>query len=124
VDVAILMPSGGNAGNDAQGFMAAHPAGYQMKEYRLRAWFDEAYKPLPCVAKPGHPCPSPDFASYGVGLGNYLTYGSFPPTNAKFALGPTISRLWSWLWVRQPLGYTQGSTDFVFVVRNGLPISA
>jgi hypothetical protein len=58
----------------------------------------------------------------GVGLGNYLSYGNDPPANAKFDLGRTTNRLWNWLWFRKPLGATNGSYDFVLVVRDGLPI--
>ena len=58
----------------------------------------------------------------GTGPGNYLSYGSQPPANAKFDLGRTTSRLWNWLWNRQPLGDVNGSYDFTLVVRDGLPI--
>ena len=98
-DVLILTTT------DAQTFLQQHPTGYAAKTYRLRSWFDESYKPAP----------SP-------GLGPYLSYGSNPPPNAKFDVGRTAARLWSWLWVRQPLGDTHGSYDFVLVVRDGLPI--
>ncbi|MGZ3715960.1 MAG: hypothetical protein ACXVA4_11120, partial [Ktedonobacterales bacterium] len=69
-------------------------------------------------------CPSSDFLLYGVGLDKYLTYGSTPPPNAHFDAGKAANRLWRWLWLREPLGDTHGSTDFVFIVRDGLPISA
>ncbi|MBF6589696.1 MAG: glycosyltransferase family 39 protein [Ktedonobacterales bacterium] len=115
-DVLILLPS------DAQAFMALHPTGYRMKQYKLRSWFDEAYKPLPCVATKSRPCPTSASWGSGVGLPNFLSYGSNPPPNAKFDLGRATSRLWAWLWVRQPLGDTRGSYDFTFVVRDGLPI--
>ena len=117
-DVLILLP-----GEEVQQFLAAHPTGYTMKQYRLRAWFDESYKPLQCVPTKTKTCPPPgDPLLYGQGLGPYLSYGSNPPPNATFNLGKAAPRLWNWLWYRQPLGATTGSYDFVFVVRNGLPI--
>ncbi len=115
-DVLILLPS------DAQTFLAAHP-NYKSHQYKLRSWFDEAYKPLPCQATTGHPCPASANWGAGVGLGNYLSYGSFPPPNARFDLGRATGRLWAWLWQRQPLGDTGGSYDFVFLVRDGVPIT-
>jgi uncharacterized protein (TIGR03663 family) len=118
-DVLILYP-----GADVQAFMQAHPKGYSMKEYVLRSWFDEAYKPqLPCEVQ-GTKCPANvDYAFYGKGVGPWLSYGSNPPPNAKFNAGLAASRLWNWLWFRQPLGSTKGPYyDFVFIVRDGLGI--
>jgi uncharacterized protein (TIGR03663 family) len=114
-DVLMLMPS------DADTFLAAHP-NYHAHQYKLRSWWDEAYKPPPCQASPGHSCPASANWGAGVGLGNYLSYGSYPPPNAHFDLGRATGRLWAWLWQRQPLGETGGSYDFVFLVRDGLPI--
>jgi uncharacterized protein (TIGR03663 family) len=115
-DALILYP-----GDQVQQFFQAHPTGYHMKEYALRSWFDESYKPqLPCLQKPGLKCPSDvNYALYGQGLGPWLTYGSKPPANATFNLVKASSRLWNWLWVREPLGSTTGPYyDFVFIVRD------
>ncbi|HET8907152.1 MAG TPA: flippase activity-associated protein Agl23 [Ktedonobacterales bacterium] len=114
-DVLFLLPS------DAQAFMAAHP-GYHAREYKLRSWWDEAYKPLPCVPSKAVKCSNAANWGSGVGLGNYLSYGSNPPPNATFNLGRATSRLWNWLWYRQPLGDVNGSYDFTLVVRDGLPM--
>ncbi|WIG58820.1 MAG: hypothetical protein OJF49_001567 [Ktedonobacterales bacterium] len=118
MDVLILQPAGDTYGNDAQGFATAHPTGYSMKEYVLRWWWSEDYKPVYT------PNSSTAQWGFGVGVGSYLSYGSNPPPNAKFNLGRATGRLWAWLWTRQELGDPHGSTDFVFVVRDGLPISA
>ena len=114
-DVLILLPS------DAEAFMAAHP-GYHAREYKLRSWWDEAYKPPACVPSKSTPCPSSANWGAGVGLGPYLSYGSNPPPNAKFDLGRATNRLWNWLWTRQPLGDVNGSYDFTLIVRDGVPI--
>jgi uncharacterized protein (TIGR03663 family) len=114
-DVLILLPS------DAATFMAAHP-GYHAKQYKLRSWWDESYKPLPCIPSKTVSCSSQANWGSGVGLANYLSYGSQPPAHAKFDLGRTVNRLWNWLWYRQPLGDVNGSYDFTLVVRDGLPI--
>jgi predicted membrane-bound mannosyltransferase len=109
-DVLLLLPS------DGAQFMQLHPTGYTMHQYKLRSWWDEAYKPLPGEVSPSQ------FLNTGVGLGPYLSYGSNPPPNAKFDLGRAANRLWRWLWLREPLGSTDGSFDFVMIVRNGVPI--
>jgi uncharacterized protein (TIGR03663 family) len=115
-DALILYP-----GDQVQQFLQAHPTGYHMKEYVLRSWFDESYKPqLDCLRNPGTKCPANlNYALYGQGLGPWLTYGSNPPAKAKFDLGKASSRLWNWLWFRQPLGATSGPYyDFVFIVKD------
>gem|GEM_PF-434829 len=129
-DVLILLP-----GAEVQAFQAAYPKGYTMREYRLRAWFDESYKPQECNPAAAK-CPPPkDPLFYGQGLGPYLTYGSNPPASCfnykknppdqcGLNLGKAASRIWNWLWFRKPLGATTGSYDFVFIVRDGLPIQA
>ncbi len=40
----------------------------------------------------------------------------------SFDAGRAFSNFWDWLWTRQPIGPTNGSTDFMFLVRRGLPI--
>ena len=112
-DVLILLPG------DAEAFMQAHP-GYHARQYKLRSWWDESYKP--CVPTKTAKCPSPQNWGSGVGLADYLSYGSKPPQDAQFDLGRTVNRLWNWLWYRQPLGDVNGSYDFTLVVRDGLPI--
>ena len=124
MDVLLLQPVDYDQHNDAQSFATIHPTGYQQHQYRLRAWWDEGYKPPPCVPTKAKPCQTSDFLLYGVGLDKYLTYGSTPPPNAHFDAGKAANRLWRWLWLREPLGSPHGSTDFVFIVRDGLPISA
>ena len=105
MDVMILTPA------DGQTFMANHPTGYTMKQYKLRSWWDEAYKSA-----------DPSQWGSGVGVPLYLSYGSNPPPNAKFDLGRATNRLWRWLWLREPLGDTHGSFDFVVIVNNNTGI--
>jgi uncharacterized protein (TIGR03663 family) len=122
VDVALMMPYDGSGHSDAQNFMAQYPTGYSMKQYQLRSWWDEAYKPQPCIPTKTQACPASSQWGSGVNLGPYLSYGTFANPHAKFDLGRAAGRLWAWLWQRKPLGATGGSYDFVFIVRNGLPI--
>ncbi|HEY7983671.1 MAG TPA: flippase activity-associated protein Agl23 [Ktedonobacterales bacterium] len=113
-DVLLLTPG------DAATYMAAHPGQYAARQYQLRSWWDEGYKPPPCFATATHVCPP----SWGTGVGPalWLSYGDTPPLKAKFDLGRASSRLWNWLWHRTPLGYDKGSYDFTLLVRTGVPI--
>ena len=120
---ALILSTSADAISASTGetFMTRHPHGYAMKEYVLRSWWDEAYKPAPCVPTRNEPC-SP-VGSYGVGLGPYLSYGSNPPPDATFHFGLAVGRLWDWLWLRMPLGNVSSIYyDFDFVVRDDVPI--
>ena len=120
-DVLLLSPTATDA---AQLFTTPNPAKphplYLAKRYWLRAWWDEGYKPLPtcgCVS-------NPTALSYGDGLGQWLSYGDHPPPPGQtFDLGKAMGNLWSWLWTRQPIGFADGSTDFLFLVRSSLPMT-
>jgi predicted membrane-bound mannosyltransferase len=123
-DVLILSTSAdGVTASTGETFMMRHSHGYAMKEYVLRSWWDEAYKPAPCVSSTNEPCPTAPVGSYGVGIGLYLSYGSTPPPNATFHIGQAAGRLWDWLWLRKPLGKVSSAYyDFDFIVRDGIPI--
>jgi uncharacterized protein (TIGR03663 family) len=123
-DVLILSTSAdGVSASTGETFMMRHPHGYAMKEYVLRSWWDEAYKPAPCVPSTNNPCPPVPGGRYGAGMGPYLSYGSSPPPNATFEVGLAAGRLWDWLWLRKPLGKVSSVYyDFDFVVRDAGPI--
>jgi hypothetical protein len=111
---------------DGQQYLDATPAGWSAHQYKLRWWWDEGYKPRPCVATKTTNCQQSDFLLYGIGLGPYLSYGQ-PAAKGQpdFNLGKALGRIWSWEWTRTSIGTLDpGSTDFVFVVRAGLPIQA
>jgi uncharacterized protein (TIGR03663 family) len=40
----------------------------------------------------------------------------------SFDAGKAFGNFWDWLWTRKPMGPTDGSTDFMFLVRRGLPV--
>ncbi len=115
-DVLILTPE------DAATFQQQHPTGYSYHTYQLRSWWDEGYKPPPCIPTKQNPCTGAAAWGGGVGVGNWLSYGDTPPPHARFNLGRAASRVWQWLWLRKPLGDASGPYyEFVFVVRNGVP---
>ncbi len=112
---------------DGQTYLDATPLGYTAHDYKLRWWWDEGYKPLPCVPTKTTQCHnSTDGLFYGEGLGPYLTYGAAQPAGQpNFQLTKAAGRVWNWLWTRTPIGSPNpGSTDFVFVVRAGVPTTA
>jgi predicted membrane-bound mannosyltransferase len=105
-DVLLIDPS------YTQTFTTSDPANphpvYKAKEYRLRAWWDEGYKPS---------------SSYGVGFWLWMSYGDSPPKGATFNAGKAFGNFWAWLWTRKPIGSADGSTDFMFLVRSDLPMN-
>ncbi len=168
-DLDVLLVAPGTEGAYTQAD-ATHPQGlFQAKEYRLRAWWDEGYKPPPCVPTSTKSC-DPNLLYGGVGVWAWLSYGDPAPcpsisvqnqqvaqqlaqtgvvycvesqTGPKIdactrstqsqtgvACAPTstlnvgraFSNFWDWLWTRKAIGPTDGSTDFMFLVRSGLPM--
>jgi predicted membrane-bound mannosyltransferase len=111
---------------DGQQYFDATPQGYTAYDYKLRWWWDEGYKPLPCVPSKTTTCPTSDALLYGEGLGPWLTYGTAQPKGQPaFQPFMAFGRVWNWLWTRTPIGSPNpGSTDFIFVVRSGVPTTA
>jgi hypothetical protein len=93
---------------------------YLFKRYHLRTWWDEGYKPPPCVPSPRDSCQGqPSWG--GVGLFLWLSYGDYPPSsNAHFDLGRAIKNVWLWWWQRKPIGSTMGTTDMGLLIRKDL----
>ncbi len=149
---------------------ATHPQGlFQAHQYRIRAWWDEGYKPPPCVPTQAKPC-DPNLLYGGIGVWPWLSYGDPAPCTSittqnqqvarqlkqdgvvycvdsqnpvqiaactessqnqtgvncasvpSFDFGKAFGNFWDWLWTRQAIGPTDGSTDFMFLVRSGLPM--
>jgi hypothetical protein len=138
-------------------------------QYRIRAWWDEGYKPPPCVPTQTKPC-DPNLLYGGIGVWPWLSYGDPAPCTSittqnqqvaqqlaqagvvycldsqtpvqisactkssqsqtgvncaavpSFDFGKAFGNFWDWLWTRQAIGPTDGSTDFMFLVRSGLPM--
>jgi predicted membrane-bound mannosyltransferase len=167
LDVLLIAPGTEGAYTQPD---ATHPQGlFQAREYRLRAWWDEGYKPPPCVPTTTKPC-DPNFLYGGVGVWAWLSYGDPAPCEtitvqnqqvarqlaqtgvvycvdsqtgpkisactrssqsqtgvnctpvSSFDAGRALGNFWDWLWTRKAIGPTDGSTDFMFLVRSGLPM--
>lgn len=94
-------------------------APYAFHQYHMRSWWDEGYKPPPCIQTSANPCT--DQPGYGgVGPLLWLTYGDNPPANAKFNLKLAAQRVWNWWWNRVPFGSTGGAYDMVLFIRTDL----
>ena len=98
------------------------PANYLFHRYQMRTWWDEGYKPPPCVETGGQKCDSaPTWG--GVGPLLWLSYGDTPPPGATFNLGLAAKNIWQWWWQRKAIGSTAGSYDMGLFIRRGLAVS-
>ncbi|HKV59996.1 MAG TPA: flippase activity-associated protein Agl23 [Ktedonobacteraceae bacterium] len=95
------------------------PAAYAYHVYNMRTWWDEGYKPAPCLQTAKNPCTNQS-GDTGVGLPLWLSYGDNPPANAKFNLGLAAQRVWNWWWNRVPFGSTGGTYQMVLFIRSDL----
>ncbi len=118
----VIVSAGDSLASSRTGYATAtngRQADYLFHQYRLRAWWDEGYKPPPCVLSKTVSCQGqPTWG--GVGLFKWLSYGDTPPARASFDPGLAVSNLWQWWWQRKPFGSTLGSTDMGFLIRRDL----
>jgi len=120
-NVPVIIAGGDNPyGVEQQyGGAANNPAKYAYHEYKMRTWWDEGYKPPPCVTTSTNNCAG-QLTYGGVGPGLWLSYGDNPPANAKFNLGLAAQHIWQWWWQRRAIGDTGGAYDMVLFIRNDL----
>jgi uncharacterized protein (TIGR03663 family) len=95
---------------------------YLSHQYRMRSWWDEGYKPAPCVPSKTVKCASSQ-ASTGVGPWLWLSYGDNPPHGATFNLGRAINNVWQWWWQRKAIGSTEGAYYMNLFIRKGVGIN-
>lgn len=92
---------------------------YQVTTYHMRTWWDEGYKPPPCIPSKTDSClGKPTWG--GVGPLLWLSYGDTPPKDAHFDLGRAATNVWNWWWHRQAIGSTTGAYDMAILIRNDL----
>jgi uncharacterized protein (TIGR03663 family) len=101
------------------GLQSTQPAAYAYHQYVMRSWWDEGYKPPPCITTATNNCDG-QLAYGGVGLGLWLSYGDNPPSGATFNLALAVKRIWNWEWNRVAFGSTQGGYDMVLFIRTDL----
>lgn len=95
---------------------------YAFHQYHMRTWWDEGYKPPPCVpTRANNNCVGQQTYG-GVGPGLWLSYGDTPPPGAKFNLGLAAQNIWQWWWNRRAIGSTEGTYDMVLFIRKDLSV--
>ncbi|HEY5004014.1 MAG TPA: flippase activity-associated protein Agl23 [Ktedonobacteraceae bacterium] len=108
-------------GDNLYGYQSQYSATYNFQQYHMRTWWDEGYKPAPCIPSKTVKCDSTQTWG-GVGLGLWLSYGDTPPPGATFNLGRAISNVWQWWWQRKAIGSTTGSYDMGLFIRKDLSV--
>jgi uncharacterized protein (TIGR03663 family) len=95
--------------NPSQAQAGAPPSStYVSRQYKLRTWWDEGYKPQ---------------TSGGVGPFMWLSYGDNPPLGAQFDPGLAMQNVWQWWWQRKAIGSTAGATDMNLFIRSDMGVN-
>jgi predicted membrane-bound mannosyltransferase len=114
--------TGGDNLYTAESQYAGNKGSYMFHQYHMRTWWDEGYKPPPCVPSRTNNCA--DQPTYGgVGVGLWLSYGDTPPPNAQFNLGLAVQHIWQWWWERRAIGDTGGTYDMGLFIQKGLAVT-
>ena len=95
------------------------PPLYAYHQYVMRSWWDEGYKPPPCIQTTTNNCAG-QLTYGGVGPLLWLSYGDNPPNGASFNLGLAARRIWNWEWNRVAFGSTEGGYAMVLFIRTDL----
>ncbi len=113
-----VIVSGGDNLYTAENQYAGAKGNYAFHQYHMRTWWDEGYKPQPCVPTKTNNCAGqPDYG--GVGPALWLSYGDNPPPNARFNLNLAVLHIWQWWWDRRAIGDTGGTYDMgLFIQKN------
>ncbi|WP_052888588.1 flippase activity-associated protein Agl23 [Thermogemmatispora carboxidivorans] len=102
---------------------ATHTGDYLFHQYHMRSWWDEGYKPPPCLpSKANNNCAGQQTWG-GVGPLLWLSYGDNPPPGAQFNPVLAAERIWAWWWQRQPFGATDGAYDMGLFIKKGLGVT-
>ena len=96
---------------------------YAFHQYHMRTWWDEGYKPPPCVPTSANNNCAGQLTYGGVGPGLWLSYGDNPPAGAKFNPGLAAQNIWQWWWNRRAIGSTGGTYDMVLFIRKDLGVT-
>ncbi|HBE25007.1 MAG TPA: hypothetical protein DDW33_04885 [Ktedonobacter sp.] len=115
---SVIIAGGDNLYNSEAQY-AGPGKNYLFSQYHMRTWWDEGYKPPPCVPTRTDKCTDqPTWGGVGVGL--WLSYGDNPPPGAKFNFGLAAQHIWQWWWQRRAIGDTGGSYDMGLFIQKGL----
>lgn len=123
----VILVGGDNLGSIAQQYATASQSGqaaaYKFHQYHMRTWWDEGYKPPPCLpSKQNNNCAGQQTWG-GVGPWLWLSYGDNPPPGAHFNPVLAAKNIWQWWWQRKAIGNTDGSYDMGLLIRSNLPVN-
>lgn len=117
----VIISGGDNLYNAASQYAGAN-GNYLFHQYHMRTWWDEGYKPPPCIPTKTDNCA--DQPTYGgVGPALWLSYGDNPPPNARFNLGLAVQHIWQWWWDRRAIGDTGGTYDMGLFIQKNLGVT-
>jgi predicted membrane-bound mannosyltransferase len=117
--IPVIVSGGDNLPNTEAEYGNGKASKYLYHQYHMRTWWDEGYKPPPCIPSRQNDC-SGEPAYGGVGPLLWLSYGDNPPPGAKFNPGLAAQHIWQWWWERRPIGSPDGSYDMALFIRTDL----
>lgn len=123
--IPVIITGGDNLYKTQQQYASGNTTGasYLFHQYHMRTWWDEGYKPPPCIpSKANNNCDGQQTWG-GVSPGLWLSYGDNPPPGAKFNLGLAAKNVWAWWWQRKAIGSTEGSYDMGLLIRSDLGVT-
>lgn len=118
----VIIVGGDNLYN-AEGQYGGPKGNYVYQQYRMRTWWDEGYKPPPCVPTKANNNCAGQLEYGGVGPLLWLSYGDNPPPNAHFNLGLAAKNIWDWWWYRTAIGSTGGDYPMGLFIQKGLGVT-
>ena len=117
--IPVIVSGGDNLPNAEAEYSNGKASKYLYHQYHMRTWWDEGYKPPPCIPSRQNDC-SGEPSWGGVGPLLWLSYGDNPPPDAKFNPGLAARHIWQWWWERRPIGSPDGSYDMALFIRTDL----
>ncbi|QBD78434.1 TIGR03663 family protein [Ktedonosporobacter rubrisoli] len=122
-NIPVIITGGDNLANfEAKYASNTSQPRYLVHQYHMRTWWDEGYKPPPCIPDATNKCVGqPTWG--GVGPLLWLSYGDTPPPGAHFDLGLAVKNVWQWWWERKAIGSTTGSYDMGLFIREDLGVT-
>jgi hypothetical protein len=120
-NIPVIIVGGDNLYTAQSQYASGKAPKYLFQQYQMRTWWDEGYKPPPCVPTKTSSCDGqPSWG--GVGPGLWLSYGDTPPAGAKFNAVLAAKRIWQWWWDRQAFGSTDGAYGMALLIRSDLGV--
>jgi len=117
--IPVIVSGGDNLLNAEAEYGNGKASKYLYHQYHMRTWWDEGYKPPPCIPSRQNDC-SGEPAYGGVGPLLWLSYGDNPTPGAKFNPGQAARHNWQWWWRHRPFCSTGRPYDRPASIRTDL----